>query len=96
MYLTAYHFRGDPAELTRGHAQLLSALPAEDVQLHIVVATEHSITVLDACPSRAVFEEFSTSRTFLTAIADAGLPSPTIEPLGEVAQAIVRPTEGAR
>ncbi len=96
MYLTAYHFAGNPADLTRGHDRLLSAIPAENVDLHIVVVAEHGITVLDACPSRAVFEEFSTSLAFHSAVADAGLPSPIIEPLGDVAGAIVRPAQMTR
>ena len=40
--------------------------------------------MLDACPSRAVFEAFSASPGFRTALAEAGLASPRIEPLGDV------------
>lgn len=85
MYLTAYHFDGNPADLVRRHDRLVAATGAADAGLHIVVVGEAGITVLDACPSRAVFEEFSRGPGFRAALADARLPRPRIEPLGEVA-----------
>lgn len=96
MYLTAYRFAGDPAELLRGHDRLLAAIPAENVDLHLVVVGDAGITVLDACPSRAVFEEFSTSPGFRAALADAGLPAPRIEPLGDVVGSSLRSSDVVR
>ncbi len=40
--------------------------------------------VLDGCASRAAFEAFSTGEQFRSALAAAGLPTPRVQPLGEV------------
>jgi hypothetical protein len=96
MYLTAYHFDGNPAELIQGHDRLLAANPAVDMDLHFVAVGEAGITVLDACPSRSVFEEFSTSAGFRAALADAGLPSPRIQPLGDISGTVKVSTEAVR
>ena len=96
MYLTAYHFDGIPAELVRRHERLVAAIPAVSAGLHVVVVSETGITVLDACPSRAVFEEFSASPGFRTALSEAGLPSPRIEPLGDIAEPATATKETAR
>jgi len=41
-------------------------------------------TVLDACPDLATHQAFVTSPEFQGALAQAGLPAPRIEILGEV------------
>jgi hypothetical protein len=87
MFLSAFHFDGDPTELIPAYEALLSGLPADAIELHACVVTEEGITVFDACPSREVFEEF-TSGGFQSAVAAAGLPLPRIVPLGEVHKAI--------
>ena len=54
------------------------------------VARDDGITVFDACPSRAVFTEFSQSPDFLLAVTGAGLPVPRVERLGDVHAAVLR------
>ena len=48
------------------------------------------LTVFDACPTKAIYEEFTKSETFLGAIAEAGLPAPRVSGLGDVQVAHVR------
>lgn len=84
MYLSAYHFDGDPETLLDAHDRLAVQFPLDAFDLHLVVRGERGIVVLDACPSRAVFESFSTSPEFRAAVAAAGLPAPRIEPFGDV------------
>ena len=90
MFLSAYHFAGDPAELAAAHDRLYQQFPPESLDLHVCVRTAEGIAVFDACPSRAVFDEFSQSAEFRAALADAGLPQPRLEPIGEVHSARMR------
>lgn len=84
MYLAAYHFTGDPAALLAAHDRFLAADARESVDLHVCVAEDGGILVLDACPSRAAFEGFGDSQEFRSALSAAGLPQPRVEGLGEV------------
>jgi len=88
MYLGAYHFDGEPGDLLRGYARLMEGRPSDTIDLHVCVVRVGGITVYDACPSRAVFEEFSESAGFRAAVAAAGLPALRVEPVGEVHSAL--------
>lgn len=94
MFLGAYHFEGDPAELLGGYDRLLAQLPPGVIELNVCVARDAGITVFDACPSRDVFTGFSQSPEFLVAVSEAGLPVPRVEPLGDVHAATVAPKAG--
>jgi hypothetical protein len=91
MYLTAYHFDGDPAALTAAHDRMVAHFPPGDRDLHLCVATDAGIVVLDTCPSREVALAFQRSPEFADAVASSGLPTPRIEPVGD----IVWPNGGA-
>ena len=84
MYLAAYHFDGDPERLSAAHDTMIAALPADNFALHLCVTRADGITVFDSCPSEADFVAFQADPGFRAAIADAGLPEPRIEPIGEV------------
>ena len=84
MFLSAYHFHGDPVALAAAHDRLYKRFPPESLDLHVCVLVEGGITVFDACASREVFAAFSQSAEFRQALAEAGLPQPRPEPLGEV------------
>jgi hypothetical protein len=94
MFLSGYHFDGPSATLIPAYQQLEAAYPPESLELHVCVIREGGLTIYDACPSRAVFEQFHRSADFQAALAGAGLPAPRVEPLGEVHTVRVR--EGAR
>ena len=72
------------------HDALCQKFPPEVLDLHVCVRTQEGIVVFDACPSRADFVAFSNSAEFRQAVADARLPEPRLEPLGEVHVAHVR------
>ncbi len=84
MFLGAYHFAGHPDELVAAHDRLTAQFPPGAFDLHVCVARDDGIVVLDACPSREVFTDFAQSPEFLSAVAAAGLPTPRVEPLGDV------------
>jgi len=84
VFLGAYRFDGDPADLTPAYDRLVASIPAGMIELQVCIVEDRGITVFDTCPSRAVFDEFTSSDGFAAAVEAAGLPTPTIEPLGEV------------
>ena len=90
MFLGAYHFDGDPADLMSGYRLLMAGFPPDSSDLHVCVERVDGITVFDACPSREVFAGFSTGLEFRMAIDGAGLPAPRVEPMGEVRTARLR------
>ena len=90
----AYHFDGETSELLAAYHRLLEQFPPASLTLHVCVVREGGLTVLDACPSRAVHAEFVRSTAFTGAVAAAGLPAPRIEGLGEVH--VVHVAEGVR
>ena len=84
MFLSAYTFDGDPAELTAAYDRMRRGFPPDAFELHVAVVTATGIVVFDACPDRATFDAFHTSPDLQGAMASAGLPRPRVEPLGEV------------
>lgn len=92
MFLSAYHYDGAAAPLLAAYDRLRAGFPSDAFLLHVCVVTATGITVFDACPSREVFQEFSQNADFRRRTADAGLPQPRIEPLGEVHDAVTRPS----
>lgn len=77
MYLGIYEIQGDPDELLAAYDRLTATLPEGDVVFHACGVREDGITVYDACPSKEVFEKFSTSPEFRGATEAAGLPWPS-------------------
>ncbi len=84
MFLSAYHFDGDPARLVPAYDAFAATFPPGVLSLHACVVTEDGVTVYDACPTREVFEEFRHGAVFRSAVEAAGLPLPRVVPLGEV------------
>jgi hypothetical protein len=92
MYLSAYHFEGGPTELTAAYERLMSHLPTDNLLFQAFAVGETGVTVIDACPDKAAHEQFAASPEFRAALAEAGLPKPRIEVLGEVPYAYVQPS----
>ena len=84
LYLGAVHFDGDPGELLPGYHRMLEGLGIDSLDVHLCIIRDDGLTVFDACPGKAVYEEFTKSDTFRGAVAAAGLPAPRIEGLGDV------------
>jgi hypothetical protein len=89
MFLTAYHYEGDPIELTAAHRRSLDLVPPGVLTLHIVILTDRGISVFDECPSREVAAAVHDGPEFHDLMAAAGLPSPRIEPLGDIESTII-------
>ena len=90
LYLGALHFDGDPGDLLPAYHRLLEGFGIDTLDVHLCVARDDGLTVFDACPTKAVYEEFTTSDAFRIAVAAAGLPEPRIEGLGDVQVAHLR------
>ena len=90
MYLGAAYFDGDPDELLPAYHRMLEKFGLEALDVHLCITRDGGLTVFDACPTKEIYEEFTTSETFLGAIAEAGLPVPRVSGLGDVQVAHVR------
>jgi hypothetical protein len=84
MILSAYHFAGDAGSLMDCHRRMMELFPPAGLDLHVAVTHERGLTVFDSCPDLATQEAFVASPEFRGALAQLGLPTPTIEVLGEV------------
>ena len=84
MFLGVYRFGGDPDSLVEAYDRLVASIPAGMIELQVCVRTSDGISVFDTCESREVFDDFSSSPGFAGAVEAAGLPVPTVEPLGVV------------
>lgn len=91
MYLTSYNFTGDPHALVAGHDRMFAAFPREILDLHLVVSSPDGMTIYDACPDEATARAFASGAEFASALAGAGLPSPSVTFLGDIASVIVKP-----
>ena len=89
MFLSRYDFAGDPDVLHAALTRMADSLPADEIILNVAVSTETGLSLYDACPDRETFVEFSTGEQFASMLAEAGLPTPTITPLGEVLGTII-------
>jgi hypothetical protein len=87
MYLGAAYFDGDPDELLPAYHRMLDKFALD---VHLCITRDGGLTVFDACPTKEIYQEFTTSETFLGAIVEAGLPVPRVSGLGDVQVAHVR------
>jgi hypothetical protein len=77
MHLGIYEIDGDPDELLPAYDRLMAGMPDGQVFFHACVVRDGGITIYDACPTREIFERFSTSDEFRSAAAAVGLPWPS-------------------
>jgi hypothetical protein len=90
MFLSVYHFDGEPDVLVEAYGRLVAAFPPDAFDFHLCVRRTDGISVFDGCPSVQVAEAFSTGEGFRGAVAAAGLPEPRTERLGDIQFAVVR------
>jgi hypothetical protein len=91
MFAGSYTFTGDVEELKAAHTKMLEILGAEGLYLHVAIAGDNSLTVIDACPSEDVFKQFSQGDFFRSLREKVGLPEPEVALLGDVHYALVNP-----
>jgi hypothetical protein len=95
MYLTAYHFDGEPKRLLAAADRLLEIYPPSSLSMFVSIGRDDGITVIDACDSEQTAVAFRTSAELAASLTAVGLPAPRIEPLGEVHQSIVKASSNA-
>jgi hypothetical protein len=84
MFIGTYRFTGDPTELAAIYDRFMTQFPDDQLLVHICVRTDDGLVIFDTCPSRAEFVAFSTDPSVLAAWAEAGMPAPQVEEVGEV------------
>ena len=84
MFLGVYRFEGDASALRAAYERMLDIIPHTDLTLHICVADQGGLTIIDTCPSKERFLAFSSSPEFKAALNASGLPTPKVTPMGEV------------
>jgi hypothetical protein len=89
MFLSRYDFAGDPQALHVALERVKERIPAGDLLLNVAVSTDSGVSLYDACPDRETFVAFSTSEQLKNMLAESGLPTPTITPLGEILSTVV-------
>jgi len=83
VFLGRYDYDGNPDVLLPAYDRLMAAMPPGQVTFHICIRRDGGISIYDACPSAEVFASFSTNPDVLAEMAAAGLPEPTVTPLGD-------------
>jgi len=89
MFLGTYRFEGNVDELTPMYEKMIASIPKESLHLHVCVRDAGGLTIYDTCPSREVFQSFSSSDFFHDALKAVGLPSPQVTLVGDVQAAIL-------
>ena len=62
MYLGAAYFDGDPGELLPAYQRMLDKFGLETLDVHLCITRDGGLTVFDACPTKQIYEEFTTER----------------------------------
>jgi len=91
MFLGVYDYEGDPEELLGAYDRFLAAVGLDGISFHICIRRDGGISVYDTCPSAEVFEAFSTDPDMLAEMTMAGLPAPSVTPLGPAHRALAAP-----
>lgn len=84
MFLGLYRFEGNPQELLAAYEHMIKSVPAGNMQLHACIPDAGGLWLVDTCPTREVFESFSSSPQFHALLKAAGLPAPTVQKIGDV------------
>lgn len=59
MHASIWRYRGDPAELERRYDAMLAEIPPANMRLHLCLRADDGLVVVDTCPSREIFLDFS-------------------------------------
>jgi hypothetical protein len=76
MHASIWRFAGDPDGLVRRYDAMIAELPRANMRLHLCLRATDGIVLVDTCPSREVFEAFSTGDEFRGLRERHGLPDP--------------------
>lgn len=78
MHLGIYRFEGNPDELLPAYDSLMQSMPPGKISWHLCTVVPDGIVIYDTCPSEEAFVAFSTGAGFRGALAQVGLPEPTV------------------
>jgi hypothetical protein len=76
MHASIWRFAGDPDWLVRRYDAMIAELLRANMRLHLCLRATDGIVLVDTCPSREVFEAFSTGDEFRSLRERHGLPDP--------------------
>lgn len=76
MHCSIWTWKGDPEDLAARYEALVADVPADNMQFSACAKTADGIIMFDTCPSKEVFDAFSSSDGFLALLARHGLDSP--------------------
>ena|SRR5258705_14006311 len=76
MHASIWKLEGDPADLLDRYDSMLAEIPTASMHLHLCLRAEDGIVIIDTCPSREAFHQFTGSETFRAMLAHHGLPFP--------------------
>jgi len=83
MYLGRYDYEGDPDDLVAAYDTLMTQIPPKAISFHICIRRDGGITVYDTCPTAEIWRAMASDQGLRDAMTGAGLPEPTVTPLGE-------------
>jgi hypothetical protein len=77
MHASIWKLQGNPADLLDRYDALLAEMPTANMRLHLCLRASDGIVIVDTCPSRQVFQEFTSSEIFSGMLERHGLPFPS-------------------
>jgi hypothetical protein len=76
VHASIWRFRGDPDDLLRRYEAMVAEIPAANMKLHLCLRADDGIVLVDTCPSKQAFDEFSAGEGFRSLRERHGLPEP--------------------
>jgi len=77
MRASIWKFTGDPDDLLAAYDAMLAELPTANMRLHLCLRAPDGVVMIDTCPDRETFEQFSRGDGFRALRERHGLPAPT-------------------
>jgi hypothetical protein len=76
VHCSIWTWRGDPDDLAARYEMMVASVPVESMRFSACAKVPDGIVVFDTCPSKSVFDEFSTSDGFRGLLEAHGLDAP--------------------
>ena len=76
MHCSLWTYRGDPDDLAARYEAMIAEIPPEAMEFAACIRTSDGIVIIDTCPSKEVFDEFTASEGFQALMARHGLDAP--------------------
>ena len=76
MHASIWKFTGDPDDLLGRYDALVAEIAPDNMRLHLCLRAPEGIVLVDACPSKEVFDQFTAA--FRSLRERHGLPEPRL------------------